>query len=70
MKDTWESYKKHDLFLLTLAIGLGGVVALVDDEVFGPVVFSAGEVRVEDGLGALGVSLFLFCEQLHDQGGD
>jgi len=38
--------------LLPLAVGLGSVVALVDDEVLGPVVVAAAEVRVEDGLGA------------------
>ena len=41
---------------LPLAIGLGGVVALVDDEVLGPVVVAAAEVRFEDGLGAGGVA--------------
>ena len=42
--------------LLPLAVGLGGVVALVDDEVLGPVVVAAAEVRFEDGLGAGGVA--------------
>jgi hypothetical protein len=42
--------------LLPLAVGLGGVVALVDNEVLGPVVVAAAEVRVEDGLGAGGVA--------------
>jgi len=42
--------------LLPLAVGLGGVVALVDDEVLGPVVLAAAEVRVEDGLCAGGVA--------------
>lgn len=45
------------LFLVTLAVRLGGIVTLVDDEVFGPVVFATGEVRVEDGLDASSVSL-------------
>ena len=40
-----------------LAVSLGGVVTLVDDEVLGPVVVAAGEVGVEDGLGAGGVAL-------------
>ena len=45
------------LFLLTLSVCLGGIVALVDDEVFGLVVLAAREVGVEDGFGAGSVSL-------------
>ena len=43
--------------LCALTISLGGIVALVHDEILGPVVFAAGEVLVEDGLRAVGVSL-------------
>jgi hypothetical protein len=39
-----------------LAVSLGGVIALVDDKVLGPVVFAAAEVGIEDGLGAGGVT--------------
>lgn len=42
--------------LLTLAIGLGGVVTLVDNQILRAVVLTAGEVRVQDVLGALGVA--------------
>jgi hypothetical protein len=42
--------------LLTLTVGLCGVVTLVDDEVCGLVVVAAGEVRVDDGLGTVGIS--------------
>lgn len=57
-KYTWESCNKRERsFLLALAVSLCGVVALVDDEVLGPVVVAAGEVRVEDGLCAVGVAL-------------
>jgi hypothetical protein len=45
------------LLPLALTVRLGRVVALVDDEVLGAVVLAAREVRVEDGLGAGGVSL-------------
>lgn len=40
------------LLLLALAVRLGGIVALVHDEVLRLVVLAAREVRVEDGLGA------------------
>lgn len=43
--------------LLALSVGAGGVVSLVDDEVLGTVVVSAGEVAVEDGKGTVGVAL-------------
>jgi len=43
--------------LCALAIGLGGIVALVHNEILGPVVFAAREVLVEDSLCAVGVSL-------------
>lgn len=43
--------------LLALAIGLGGVVTAVDDEILGAVVVLAGEVAGQDGLGAVGVAL-------------
>ena len=42
--------------LLALTIGLGGVVALVDDQVLRAVVLTAGEVAVQDLLGALGIA--------------
>lgn len=45
------------LLLLTLAVGLGGVVTTVDDEVLGAVVELASEVALDDGLGAVGVAL-------------
>lgn len=48
---------KNTLFpLLALAIGLGGIVALVDNEILGAVVLLAGEVAGEDGLCAVGVA--------------
>lgn len=40
-----------------MAVRLCGVVALVDDEILGPVVFTSGEVLVKNGLGAGGISL-------------
>jgi len=43
--------------LLALTVRLGGVVSLVNDKVFWTIIFAAGEVLVEDGLGAVGVSL-------------
>lgn len=51
--------------LLALAVRLCGVVAVVHDEILGPVVVAAGEVLVEDGLGAVGVSLDGVSIQLH-----
>lgn len=45
------------LHLFPLSVGPRGVVALVDDQVLGPVVVLAGEVALEDGLGAGGVPL-------------
>ena len=39
-----------------LAVSLGGVVTLVNNEVLGPVVLALGEVGVEDSLGAGGVA--------------
>jgi hypothetical protein len=39
-----------------LAVGLGGVVTLVNNEVLRPVVLLLGEVGLEDGLGAGGVA--------------
>lgn len=44
------------LFLLTLAVRLGGVVALVDNQVLRLVVFATREVRVENSLGASSIS--------------
>lgn len=41
----------------SLTVRLGGVVALVNNEVLGPVVVAAAEVGVEDGLGTGGVAL-------------
>lgn len=43
--------------LLPLTVGLSGVVTLGDDEVLRPVVVLAGEVGLEDSLGAGGVAL-------------
>lgn len=43
--------------LVALAVGLGGVITLVDDQVEGVVVVAAREVRVKNGLGASSVSL-------------
>ena len=43
--------------LSPLAVSLGGVVTLVNNEVLGPVVVAAGEVGIKDGLGAGGVAL-------------
>lgn len=42
--------------LLTLTVGLCGVVTLVDDEVCGIVVVATREVGVDDGLGTVGIS--------------
>lgn len=42
--------------LVLLSVGLGGVLALVDNQILGAVVLAAGEVRVQDGLGSLGVA--------------
>lgn len=70
MERKWLCKTRTRLFLLTLAIGLGGVVALVDDEVLWPVVFAAGEVRLEDGLGAGSVSLeYVSMSNSVDSGG-
>ena len=43
--------------LFTLAVRLGGIVALVDDEVLGAVVVLAGKVAGQDGLCAVGIAL-------------
>lgn len=45
------------LSLFALAVGLGGIVTLVDDQVLWTVVVLTGQVAGEDGLGALGVAL-------------
>jgi hypothetical protein len=50
-------YMKNRSFLFTLAVGLGSVVTLVDNEVLRLVVFAAREVRVENSLGASSISL-------------
>lgn len=42
--------------LLSLTIGLGGIVTLVDDQILRSVVFPSREVALQDGLGACGVS--------------
>lgn len=39
-----------------VAVGPGGIVTLVDNEVLGPIIEAAGEVAVQDGLGALGIA--------------
>lgn len=48
---------RNRLLLLALSVCLGGIVALVDDEVLGLVVLLSGEVRLEDRLGAGSVTL-------------
>jgi hypothetical protein len=53
---------------LALTVGLGGVVALVDDEVLRPVVLATGEVLVEDGLGAVGVALVVVSKLIKSSG--
>lgn len=45
------------LFLLTLTICLGGIIALVNDEILRLVVLAAGEVRLENSLGTSSVAL-------------
>jgi len=45
------------LDLFTLTVGLGGIVSVVDNEILWVVVVLAAEVALEDGLGAVGVSL-------------
>lgn len=45
------------LFLGTLAVGLGGVVTTVNDQILRAVVELASEVALQDGLGAVGVAL-------------
>jgi hypothetical protein len=52
-----KSLKTNRLFLGTLAVRLGRVVAPVHNEVLGPVVIAARPVRVQDGLCAGGVAL-------------
>ena len=51
------SRERRLLLLLALTVRLGGVVALVYYKIFRPVVLAAGEVLIEDSLGAVGVSL-------------
>jgi hypothetical protein len=53
---------------LALTVGLGGVVALVDDKVLGPVVLATGEVLVEDGLGTVGVALVTVSKLVKSNG--
>lgn len=57
-QQTWEIalHLVDDLLLVSLAISLGGIVTLVHDEIFRSVIFSAGEVALQDCLGACGVS--------------
>lgn len=43
--------------LLSLAIGLGGIISLVDNQVLGAVVMLAGQVALKNGLGAIGIAL-------------
>lgn len=45
------------LFLDTLAVSLGSVVTVDDNQVLGAVVVLAGQVRLEDSLGTVGVTL-------------
>lgn len=45
------------LFLVSLAVCLGGIVSLVDNEIFRSVVLAAGEVALEDSLGAGSITL-------------
>lgn len=42
--------------LLALAVRLGGVITIVDDKILRAVVVTAGEVAVQDALGAVGVA--------------
>lgn len=49
-------HQSGDLLLVSLTVGLCGIVTLVDDQVFRSVVFPSGEVAFQDGLGACGVS--------------
>lgn len=53
--DSYSSSNTNNL--LALAVGLGGVVALVDNQILGAVVLLAGEVAGQDGLCAVGVAL-------------
>lgn len=45
------------LFLDTLAVSLGSVVTVLDNQVLRAVVVLARQVRLEDGLGTVGVAL-------------
>jgi hypothetical protein len=49
--------RRNLLLLGPLAVSLGGIVAALNDEVLGLVVVLAGEVALEDVLGAEGVAL-------------
>ena len=42
--------------LLALAVSLGGILTLVDNQILRAVVLTTGEVRVQDVLGTLGVA--------------
>lgn len=53
---TGQSIFKYSTRLLSQAVGPGGIVTLVDNEVFRPVVEAAREVAFQDGLGALGIT--------------
>jgi hypothetical protein len=56
--------QRNRLLLLPLAVRLGGIVTLVHDEVLGSVVFTAGEVGVEDGLDASSISLIQVSKEI------
>ena len=45
------------LYLVPLTISLGGIVTLVDNEIFRPVVVAAGEVALENSLGTSCIAL-------------
>jgi hypothetical protein len=45
------------LLARTLSIRLGGIVALVDDQILESIILPLGEVGVEDILDAVGVAL-------------
>lgn len=47
----------HTSLLLALAVGLGGVVAAVHNQILRAVVEAAAQVAVQNGLGAVGVAL-------------
>jgi len=51
------SLKSKRLFLRSLAISLGSVISILDNEILGSVIVASREVTLEDGLGTSGVAL-------------